>query len=912
MASRIAGITIEIGGDTTKLTSALKGVDSQLKTTQSTLKDVDKLLKFDPKNTELLTQKQKALESAIENTKERLEKLKEAQKDVGEGTAEWDALQREIIETEHNLDNLEDEYKDFGSVAKQQIKAVGSHIKEAGKKVSAFGDAWTKKVTLPIAALGGAAYKAFVDVDEGMDIIIKKTGATGDSLDELGKIMEDIAAEIPTDFETAGEAVGEVATRFDLTGEELKDLSTKFIKFAKLNDTDVSTSIDNVQKAMAAFNVDTRYAGNVLDLLNTASQQTGVPVDKLANSLVSNSTALREMGFSLNSSVAFLSKLDKAGIDASTVMTGLKKALQNATKDGKSMDEAVKDLQSSIVNAKTDTEAMQIATELFGAKAGPAIAQAVREGRMSFEDFALASEEYMGNVEDTFEATLDPADKFNVALNNLKLLGADIAETVMPLLTQALEWLREKIQIVKEWWDGLDDSQKETILTIGGIVAAVGPVLAVVGRITSGIGGLISLLTGPAGIAVAIAGVIAAGVYLVQHWDEVKEKAKEIWEKIVKFFTQAWEDIKNIDWVQLGKDVWDWLLGAFTDVNKWIDARFNEAWEAISAIDWKQLGENIWNWLLKAFTDVNKWLDERFNEAWEAISAIDWKKLGEDFWNWIVEAFLDVGGWFEERFKEAKDLIGKVDWKQLGKDMWKNTTKAFSDVGGWFEKQFNTAWNDIEKIDWVKLGDDMWAWIVQAFANVGGWFYDQFKAAWDNILDIDWADIGSTIWTAIETALTGIGDWLLSVFKEPINAVIDLLNTMIGKVEGAVNAVIRGINNHLKVDVTLWNPFGKDYHIKWEPGLNEVEFGKIRKLANGGVLPEGGRAIVGEYAPEYLSVQNGQAVVTPIPGAERFGGSTYNNTINVYQQPGEDANALAHRVMRIMTREQTQRNVAYA
>ena len=109
MASRIKGITVEIGGDTTGLVKALRGVDSQIRTTQSNLKDVNKLLKLDPGNTVLLTQKQKDLETAISLTKTRLDELKEAQAGVQKGTEEWNALQREIIETEQNLQNLEKE-----------------------------------------------------------------------------------------------------------------------------------------------------------------------------------------------------------------------------------------------------------------------------------------------------------------------------------------------------------------------------------------------------------------------------------------------------------------------------------------------------------------------------------------------------------------------------------------------------------------------------------------------------------------------------------------------------------------------------------------------------------------------------------------------------------------------------------
>ena len=115
MASRIAGITIEIDGDTTKLQKSLKGVDSDLKATSAKLRDVEKLLKLDPKNTELLRQKQQALSDSIEKTKERLSALKDAQSQFAKGSEEWDSIQREIIATEQNLNNLERDYRNFGS-----------------------------------------------------------------------------------------------------------------------------------------------------------------------------------------------------------------------------------------------------------------------------------------------------------------------------------------------------------------------------------------------------------------------------------------------------------------------------------------------------------------------------------------------------------------------------------------------------------------------------------------------------------------------------------------------------------------------------------------------------------------------------------------------------------------------------
>lgn len=186
--AKIRGITIELGADASGIQKALKGIDSQLKSTQNQLKDVNKLLQLDPKNTELLTQKQKNLENAIDLTKQRLNELKDAQSGVEKGSAEWDALQREIIETEGNLKNLQKQYRDFGSVASQQIKAVGQQMQDAGSKVSGFGQKLAP-ISGAASALGGALLKLGYDAVTGADDLNTLSKQTGISTDELQRMQ---------------------------------------------------------------------------------------------------------------------------------------------------------------------------------------------------------------------------------------------------------------------------------------------------------------------------------------------------------------------------------------------------------------------------------------------------------------------------------------------------------------------------------------------------------------------------------------------------------------------------------------------------------------------------------------------------------------------------------------------------
>ena len=143
MASRIKGITVEIGGDTTGLDKALKSVNSSIKTSQSGLKDVSKLLKLDPTNTELLTQKQKLLKDAIGSTKEKLDALKlaqeqaKAQLESGDlGQDKYDALQREIIETEQELKRLQEQASSKRSIALSGRKRSFIYLSERRTQLS--------------------------------------------------------------------------------------------------------------------------------------------------------------------------------------------------------------------------------------------------------------------------------------------------------------------------------------------------------------------------------------------------------------------------------------------------------------------------------------------------------------------------------------------------------------------------------------------------------------------------------------------------------------------------------------------------------------------------------------------------------------------------------------------------------
>lgn len=408
-----------------------------------------------------------------------------------------------ISKTRQQLDNAKaslNNYKSGLEDVNKKLESGAATLEDYSKKVQGFSDktgqigsSLNKNVTAPVAAAAGGVMAAWSQVDEGMDIIVQKTGATGDALERMQNSARNIAKSIPTDFETAGSAVGEVNTRFHLTGKELEDLSTKFVEFSSLNDTDVSSSIDSVQKALEAFGLGAEDAGAMLDTMNKVGQDTGISMDSLSQLMVTNAASLKELGMSAADAATFLGQCETSGVDTSAVMTGLKKALTNASGEGKTMKEALSELQNTMLNAETSADAYNAAVDLFGSKAGPTLAEFCKDGKLNFEDLGASLDDNLGSVENTFNATLDPADQFKVTLNQLKDAGFDVGNALGPVLAECLQVVTPILKDLIESWNSLSPETQEMIIKCALLAAALGPVFSIVSKVSGGISSVISV-----------------------------------------------------------------------------------------------------------------------------------------------------------------------------------------------------------------------------------------------------------------------------------------------------------------------------------------------------------------------------------------------------------------------------------
>lgn len=689
----------------------------------------------------------------------------------------------------------------------QSLKEVGDDAGKAEGGFTVLKGALANLVAQGITAainglknLATSAYEAWQSYDEGADTIIAATGATGEAAEKLVGVYNNVAKNVVGDLGDIGTAVGEVNTRFGLTGDELQATSEKFLKFAQINGVDVKTAIDNTQSAMAAFGLKASDTSAFLDVLNKAGQDTGVSVDQLAQSMVTNGPALQEMGYNASDAAMFLANLSKNGVDASSVMSGMKKALANAAAEGKPMSQAMSEIESSIKNANSSTEAITLATELFGSRAGPAIATAVRDGKLSFEDFGTTLTDFQGNIETTYDEMLDGPDKVALAMQNLRVRAAEVFDEFLqkhgPQIESMVQNFTENVlpkvmNVVSKIMDGVGwFISNLPILTglLGSAAAGLAAYFAYTTAITVMKNGWMALTVvqkavtaaqwlmnaamnaNPIGIVIGlITALVAAFVTLwnksekfrkfwIDLWNKIKNAVIPVVESIVKWFTETWDSIKKV-----------WSV-----VVSW----FSEKWEGIK----------------KAFSDVKTWFSDKFGAAYNAVKE-KWSKAKEwasGKWSDIKGAFNEAKTWFETKFGDAYNAV-KNKWsgaKEWASGKWSDIKSAFSSADTWFETKFGDAFSKIKQkfAGWGKYWGGLWDEVKNKFSSLG----------------------------------TKISDAIGGAVKSGINSVIGLIERTINKAIGLINGAIGLINKILP-----GNPVGS------------VSTVSLPRLAKGGVLRRG-------------------------------------------------------------------------
>lgn len=574
MANRIAGITIEIGGDTTKLQSALKDVNKSLNTTNSGLKDVNKLLKLDPKNVTLLKQKQEYLTKAISDTEAKLKTEKEALKQMkaasttDDVTEEQKALEREIAETEGKLKTLKKEYKDFGDAAAQAIKQTGQNIKDVGDKTTQAGKNITQYVTGPIVGIGTAAVKTAADFDEQMSKVSAISGATGKDLDDLRGKAREMGSKTKFSATEAGQAMEFMAMAGWKTGDMLDGVEG-IMNLAAASGEDLASTSDIVTDAMTAFGLEAKDAGEFADVLAATSTNANTNVGLLGESFKYCAPVAGAMGYDVKDVATALGLMANNGIKGSQAGTALRTLFTNMAKpteamartmdelgisleDGngnmKSFRDVMKDLRKGFGNTKIPADELtkqleelekryengeitekkynkevdNLMTKAYGAegalKAQAAASLAGKTGMSGLLAIVNSSDEDFKKLTNAVDNSKDSAQNMADTMQDnlsgqLTILKSQVEEAAISIGEVLMPTIRDIVTKVQEWVDkfnSLSDEQKKFIVKVALVIAAVGPLLIIIGTVVSSIGAIVTGVGGLIGLITGGGGVVAA------------------------------------------------------------------------------------------------------------------------------------------------------------------------------------------------------------------------------------------------------------------------------------------------------------------------------------------------------------------------------------------------------------------
>lgn len=529
------------------LGSELKKVDAEFSKNEKSMDAARGKLDVYRRQMEQLTQKEKLQAQALQNAQQRYteagnkvrelrDKLSAAEKAMDEMKNSSNATSAEIKEQsgvisglKSDLKNAEKQYSSAEKATKDWQKALNNtkadiattrqkmedlaistikardSLESAEKKLekwqknlNTMGNTLTAGLTVPIVGAATTMIAAMDDVDEGLDTVMTKTGATGQAAKDLQAVYNEVSQEIPADFGDIGAAVGEINTRLGFTGDVLKNSSEQFLKFAKINNTDVNTSVQLVTRAMGDAGIAAENYGQVLDQLTVASQVSGISVDKLAENLAKYGAPLRALGIDTEYAIAMFAGWEKAGVNTEIAFSGMKKAISTWSDAGKDAKVEFQAVMDEIKKAPDIASATTLAIEAFGTKAGPDLADAIRGGRFEVDTYIQSLENAGGAVNNTYGAIVDEVDDARLAMQKIKIAMHDTGEAIAKNLGPAFLDLADRLKVNLEWFGKLDKETQQTILKLATAAATIGPVTkglsGMTGAAKSAVGGVKKLV----------------------------------------------------------------------------------------------------------------------------------------------------------------------------------------------------------------------------------------------------------------------------------------------------------------------------------------------------------------------------------------------------------------------------------
>lgn len=853
-ADRIKGITIEIGGDTTGLRESLSSVNKEISSTQSQLKDVERLLKLDPGNTELLTQKQRLLNESVEATREKLEALKNAEEQVqkqfeaGEiGVEQYEGLKREIVETEEKLKSLEKQAAS-SNVELQKIGAIGDKLQDTGEKISDVGKKFLP-VTGAVTALGTAAVKTTADFDAAMSRVSSVSGATGADLEALRDKAREMGSKTKFSASEAAEAMNYMAMAGWKTSDMLGGIEG-IMNLAAASGEDLATTSDIVTDALTAFGLSADDSAHFADILAAASSNANTNVSMMGETFKYAAPLAGAMGFSAEDTAEAIGLMANAGIKASqagtslrTIMTAMSGPIElvgdsfgeitietsNADGSMRELGDILQDLRGYF-GELSESEQTSAAMSIAGKNAMSGFLALMNAAPTDIEKLNGAIAECDGTSEKMANTMQDNlSGQVTILKSQLEELAISFGEMLMPAIRQIVTWVQSFVDKL----NSMDQSTRELILTIGLIAAAIGPLLIAVGTVMSKVGtimsaipklvgsintiaGSVTALSGPIGIAIAaIAALTATFIAMYSTNEEFREKVNAVWQQI--------------------NDKISSITSSISEILK----RFSE------------IAINIWNKYGDSVTSIT-------GNVFDGVASVI--QAAMDLISDILRVVLAV---MEGDWSEALSAI-----RSLVDNFTKNVNAAFAAFGRAAEETILLALNALYDL-WIAFRDGVIDIVLAVVSEILNKFNDMKEGAVEtfvrlkNSLFEKVGDISDTIIDGISQAVEWIEDLpgkAIGWGKDFIGGFVDGVKSKIDSVIDAVSDVAETVSEFLHFSRPDRGPLR--FYEEWMPDMMEGLANGIRD--NMWRIMDQVNMLVGEMSVNLSGISEGGSSSSPI------------------------------------------------
>jgi TP901 family phage tail tape measure protein len=850
---RIKGITVEIGGDTTKLQTALKGVNSEIKNTQAHLKDVEKLLKLDPGNTDLLAQKQKLLSDAVSETKDKLTTLKTAAEQANTALAngdisqeQYDALQREIIETEQDLKKLEEQAKQ-SDAALQKIAANGEKLKTVGDNISSAGQKMLP-VTAAVTGLGTAAVTTAANFESSMSQVQATMGVTKDAMstvdgqsvntmDTLSELAKKMGAETAFSAKECADALNYLALAGYDT-QQMCDTLPTVLNLAAAGDIDLASASDMVTDAMSALGMGVDESTKMVDQMAKTASSTNTSVAQLGEGILTiGATAKSIKGGTaeLNTALGILANNGIKGAEGGTHLRNVILSLQNPTDKAaaqmdalgvsvydsngnmRSLNDILGDLNKSM-DGMTSADKANIIATIFNKTDLASVNALLANTGDTWDSLQNSITNSAGAAQQMADTQLDNLQgQITILKSALEGLAISFGELLMPAIKQIVDWVQKFV----DWLNSMDEGTKKVIVTVALLAAAIGPVLIVIGKVISAVGTImtvvpkiasaistvktafaalnVTMLANPIVLIIAaITALVAAFIYLWNTNEGFRQFWIDLWEGIKQAVITAWNAITSFlstAWesiLSLAQTVWGGISGFFTTLWEGIKGVFTSAWEAISGVM-----TTIWNTITSIWQSI-----------YDTISP-------------LLEAFRYL---FETIFEAIRILIERAltAISQKISEIWNGIVTFLTPILETIKNIFQTVWTAIQTVITT---------VLTAIKNVVITIWNAIKTAVTTVLNAI-KGVVSSVWNSIKSVVSTVMNTIKNTVSSIWNSVKSAVGSIIGQIYNVIHSGFERAVGYVKGLASQAFSWGRDLIMGIVNGIKSA-VGAVTDAVNG-------------------------------------------------------------------------------